>query len=451
MISLTQGTMTRSATLVALVVLAAGLPPLAAQEVMTRGEQVISVAKGKSALVRHDGLARVTIADPAIAEPVVLSPTELLINGRAIGTTTLIVWRTTGEPVLSTVEVVADVEGISRQIASLFPGVDVQVTAVGNNVIISGVVPDPTLARRVIEIAKASGATVVNNLQGPSAAQILLQVRIAEVSQRAVQSMSTAIGMLNPQRLPNAGHNVPLAPHPPHYTLPHTGGSDVDLRLESLSDGLVRLFLMGANDSLDVIIKALRGQGEFRSLAEPNLLSLEGQEASFLAGGEFPFPVVQGTTGTVTIVWKEFGVRLKFTPNVTTTGAIRLLVEPEVSALDFANGLTFGGFRVPSVLTRRAKTEVELGQGQHLAIAGLVDNTITDNVTKIPFLGDIPILGAFFRSKDAQQNKSELLVIVTPRVVLPSDTPPPVPTGEPDTWNWMRGFKETPTSRPQQN
>jgi pilus assembly protein CpaC len=418
--------MTKSAVVLAALCLAVAVLPVSGQEVLTRGQEVISVAKGKSALVTQtQGLQRVAVGDPAIAEAVVVSPTELLVNGREIGSTTIIMWSQRGQVTLSSVEVVPDVEGISRQIAGLFPGADVRVAAAGRNVVLSGATQDPTLIRRIIDIAKTSGANVIPNFQAPSAAQVLLQVRFAEVTRSAALRLSTAIGTLNPQRLqPNQD----------------------DKRIETLSDGLVRLFLMGANDSLDILLRALRQNGQFRSLAEPNLLTLEGQEASFLAGGEFPFPVVQGTTGTVTIVWKEFGVRLTFTPNVTATGAIRLVVEPEVSSLDFANALSFGGFRIPSVLTRRAKTQVELAQGQHLAIAGLVDNSLTDNVTKIPLLGDIPILGTFFRSKDAQQNRTELLVIVTPRVVQPTDTMPRLPTGETDTWKWMRGMRQSTPS-----
>jgi pilus assembly protein CpaC len=206
---------------------------------------------------------------------------------------------------------------------------------------------------------------------------------------------------------------------------------------------------MGDNTSLKATIQALKTRGEFRSLAEPNLLALEGQEASFLAGGEFPFPMLQGSTGGgVTIMWKEFGIRLNFTPYVTNTGSIRLAVEPEVSSLDFANGLTISGFQIPSILTRRARTEVELRPGQHLAIAGLMDNSILSKVDKIPILGDIPILGAFFRSKDAKQNRTELLVIVTPHIVHPLETAPEIPTGEPDDWKWMRGLRPQDLTKP---
>jgi pilus assembly protein CpaC len=398
---------------------------LRGQRVQTESEQVIAVAKGKSALTRHTmPLQRVTVADPEIAEPVVVSPRELLINGKAIGTTSLIVWDEAGQATIYTVEVTADAAQIERQLRLLFPSTELVVTASGNNVILTGQVRDASVARRAVEIAGSSGATVVNNLAAPTAEQILLHVRFAEVSRTAAQQIGSSISAFNVGRL-------------------DPGADGVDRTIEiSLSEGLVRLFLVGDNTSLEATISALKARGEFRSLAEPNLMALEGQAASFLAGGEFPFPVIQGANnGGMTIVWKEFGIRLNFVPNVTNTGSIRLTVEPEVSSLDFANGLTISGFRIPSILSRRARTQVELRPGQHLAIAGLLDNSILSKVEKIPLLGDIPILGALFRSKDAKQNRTELLVIVTPHIVHPLDAAPPLPTGEPEDWNWMRGLR----------
>jgi pilus assembly protein CpaC len=172
-------------------------------------------------------------------------------------------------------------------------------------------------------------------------------------------------------------------------------------------------------------------------------MTLPGREASFLAGGEFPYPAVQGGGGNnaVSIVFKEFGIRLKFTPTITRSGSIRLKVLPEVSSLDFSNPLVFGGFTIPSLLTRRAETEVEMQNGQYLAIAGLVDNRLANNATKVPVLGDIPILGQFFRSKDARQNRTELLVLVSPKLVQPSNTPALLPTGEPATWGFKGDMK----------
>jgi pilus assembly protein CpaC len=405
------------------------------QRILTESQQVITVAKGKSALTVHNTpLQRVTVADPEIADPVIVSARELVVNGKAIGTTSMIVWGEGGQTTLYTVEVTADAAQIERQLRFLFPQTELGVLASGNNVILTGQVRDATIARRAVEVAKSSGAQVVNNLAAPSAEQILLQVRFAEVSRTGALKLGANLKSVN------SGRRVP-------------GADGVNPTIgTTLSEGLVKLFLSGDNTSLLAEIEAMKSRGEFRSLAEPNLLALEGQEASFLAGGEFPFPVLQGGDGgRVTVVWKEFGIRLKFVPHVTNTGSIRLAVEPEVSSLDFANGLTISGYRLPAILSRRAKTEVELRPGQFLAIAGLMDNTMLNNVQKIPLLGDLPVLGALFRSKEAKQNRTELLVIVTPHLVHPTETAPPLPTGEPESWNWMRGLRPQdlpPTNRP---
>jgi pilus assembly protein CpaC len=218
-----------------------------------------------------------------------------------------------------------------------------------------------------------------------------------------------------------------------------------DLDINTLAGGMVELFLLGDNGAgLDAFIRLLKSRGEFRSLAEPNLVTLEGEEASFLAGGEFPFPIVQGgNSNQVTIQWKEFGIRLNFTPHVTNDGRIRLNLAPEVSSLDFGNGLQFAGFVIPSLLTRRAETDVELNPGEHLAIAGLLDNQQEISKDKIPLLGDLPIIGTFFSQNEERNRQTELLVIVTPYVVEPTDRRPELPTGEPVEWDRPDIFNDT--------
>jgi pilus assembly protein CpaC len=210
----------------------------------------------------------------------------------------------------------------------------------------------------------------------------------------------------------------------------------------------VELSLINSDAHVRALIRAYQETGDFKTLAEPTLLALDGQEASFLAGGEFPFPTVQGAqnSNAVSIEWREFGVRLNFIPSVTNIGNIRLDIAPEVSALDFANGLTISGFEMPSILSRRAATQVELREGQSLAIAGLLDRHIQESMRKLPILGSIPILGWLFRSTDERQQMNELLVIVTPRIVEPSDVPPELPTGDPDNWEWKGWLPPPPDS-----
>ena len=412
-----------------LLVLALIADPAAAQ--VGAQQQVLTLARGSSELVvLPNDIARISIGDPEVADAVAVSPREVLVNAGNLGTTTLIVWDVNENRRFYTVEVTPNVAALERQLAALFPGENINVIASGGALILSGTVSNAGIARRAVEIATATGATVLDNLITPAAQQILLQVRFAEVSRTAATQIASALSGRNLDELEEV----------------------TDWTVETLSDGLVRLFLLGNGAEFNAVIQALKSNGTFRSLAEPNLVALEGQEASFLAGGEFPFPVPQGgTTNAVTIQFREFGVRLRFTPRITVGGDILLTVAPEVSSLDFANGVRFSGFEIPSLLTRRAETSVVLREGQTFAIAGLMDQSILDNTDRIPFLGSIPILGAFFRNRDARQNQTELLVLVTPRLVQPSDTPPPLPTGEPDSWDWdrrLRGQQGGPVVRP---
>ena len=403
------------------------------QRVVRSPEQVVSVSKGASALlVNSTTIQRFSIGDPAVAEAVVVSPTEVLINGKTLGTTSLFLWDNSGAIRLYSVEVTADAPGLQRYLSSVLAGETIDVIASGNVVTLSGQVRDASVANRAVEIAKGSGATIVDNLTTPEAVQVLLKVRFAEVNKSAIKEFRSQLATLNPHRL-DARDDY----NPGWVGSSNTGEGG------GFADGVVDFGLFNANASIEVLIRFLTSKGMLKSLAEPNLIALPGREASFLAGGEFPYPAVQGggANNAVSIVFKEFGIRLRFTPTITRGGSIRLKVAPEVSALDFSNPLVFGGFTIPSLLTRRAETEVEMKNGQYLAIAGLVDNTMTDNSTKIPILGDIPILGQFFRSKDARQRRTELLVLVSPKLVLPSDTPALLPTGEPASWKWSGQMK----------
>jgi pilus assembly protein CpaC len=426
----TKRSRTRSISAVWLaLVLAVLAAPVAAQQVMTQPARVVSVARGTSALITTVAPAeRVALGDPNIADAIVISPNEILVNGQQVGTTSLLVWDRTGRVSMYTLEVTPDIGGLERQIRSLFPDLPIRLSSAGEAVVVSGEVRDALAARRVLDIVRASGARVINNLMAPSALQVLLHVRIAEVNRSAIQQLGSDLFLHNPHRY---GEVEELSV----------------LDIETLSSGLVRLFLLGDNGaSLDAVIRALRTRGDFRSLAEPNLVTLEGETATFLAGGEFPFPSVQsgaGASDRVTIEWKEFGVRLNFTPWVTNDGRVRLNVQPEVSSLDFANGLQFAGYIVPAILTRRASTEVELRPGQHLAIAGLLDNQQEATVSKIPLLGDLPIIGTFFSMRERRDRQTELLVIVTPHIVQPLDAAPAVPPGEPEDWQRHRRFDES--------
>jgi pilus assembly protein CpaC len=420
---------------VATALAAAPVHPLLAQRVVKQPEQVMSVSKGASALLVNGAkVQRFSLGDPEIAEVVAVSPNELVVNGRSLGTTSLFLWDETGTVKLYSIEVTADAPGLQRYLAAVLPGEQIDVNASGNTVTLSGQVRDASVANRAVEIAKGSGATIVDNLTTPDAVQVVLQVRFAEVNRSALEDIRSQLRTTNPQNLSDGGtwqgsSNVA----PGTFTSP----------AGSFQDGILELGLVSAGASLDVVLRALKTRGEFRSLSEPNLVALPGKEASFLAGGEFPYPSIQGGggAGAVAIQFREFGIKLKFTPTITRNGSVRLKVAPEVSSLDFGNALVFGGFTIPSLLTRRAETEVEMRDGQHLIIAGLMDNSWINNVSKIPILGDLPILGQFFRSKDARQRRTELLVLVTPKLIVPGSEPVALPTDEPSTWRWDKTMR----------
>lgn len=398
----------------------------------TLQEDVIIVPKGQSVLVTSaTPVARVSIGDPGVADADAVSPREVLVNAKALGTTTLIIWDAAGGRRTTTIEVTVNAAALERQFRTLFPGEGITVAATGGTVVVSGTARSPRSAALALQLARATGATVVDNLVSPASQQVLLQVRFAEVTRNALDELRTSISVTNADRARSLDRSV----------------------VETVSDELFRLMLFGGDAALAATIEAQRTRGDFRSLAEPNLLALDGAEASFLAGGEFPYPVLQGgdeTSTRVTIVFKEFGVRLNFTPQVTGAGNVRLRVSPEVSSLDFSNALRVSGFVIPSLLTRRASTEVELRDGETFAIAGLLNNTLLNNRGRIPWLGDIPILGGFFQSREKRETRTELLVLVTPRLVRASAEAPPVPTGEPETWRWSPPLRMQPAEpRPQ--
>jgi pilus assembly protein CpaC len=428
------------------VVSAAAAPRLVeAQRIVKSPQQVISLSKGASALVVNPAiLQRFAIGDPNVAEAVTVSPTEVLINGKAVGVTSLFLWDHSGTVQMYSIEVTADAAGLQRYLQAVLPGEQIDAVATGNIVTLSGQVRDASVAQRAVEIAKGSGATIVDNLTIPDATQVLLQVRFAEINRSATKEWRAGLRVINPQRASDAGDwlgGTGSARGPVNPANP------IASRIGDLADGVVEFGLFSNGSALEALIRALQSRGNFRSLAEPNIVALPGREASFLAGGEFPYPSIQGGGGNnaVAIVFKEFGIKLKFTPVIARNGSIRLKVAPEVSSLDFANALQFQGFTIPALLTRRAETEVEMRDGQHLSIAGLLDNSLIENTSKIPILGDLPILGQFFRSKDARQRRTELLVIVTPRLVQPTNVADPIPTEEPSTWQWDRYLK-TPDS-----
>lgn len=401
---------------------------------------VLRVPAGNSTVVTYPrNLGRVSVGDPSVADAVVVSAREVVVNGKAIGTTTLLAWTEAGGRRQHTVRVTPDVASLEADLRTFFPEEEIGVAAsAGNTVVLSGTVSDPAVAGKAVGLAGRLGedVNVLNNLKVPDPAQVLLQVRFAEVNRTALREYGARFLRLNPVD--------PLEEDQAAVTPESFSGAFPGNPTQSFSEA-VNFFLFERGTKVSAFIRALEQEGHFRSLAEPNLLTVPGDSASFLAGGEFPIPVVQAgaQAGGITVQFREFGIRLNFFPTITNSGAVRMRVAPEVSQLDFANALEVEGFRIPAISARRAETVVELREGQTFAIAGLLDSSLTRNVNKVPLLGDIPILGSLFRSKQIRQNRTELLVLVTPYLVQPTEAPPALPTGEPETWRWDESIPDT--------
>lgn len=401
------------------------------------------VAVGKSVLVDcARPVERIAIGSADLAEATAVSPSEIMINGKAPGETTLIVWQTGGGrqffnvKVLASNSVVTDrMEALRRELRMEFPGQPLRVNAEGGIIFLRGTVKDLDSSDRAVQIVSTAGK-VVNLLYvkvPPAEPQILLKVRFASLDR--TRNKQLGINVFSTGATNSIGSITTQQFSPP--TLSTTGSSTTPTTFNLSS--LLNLFIFRPDLNLGATIQALQTDGVLEILAEPNLLVANGKQGSFLAGGEYPYPVVQGTSGgggssAITVQFKEFGVRLNFIPTITPRGTIRLQVAPEVSNLDFANGLNISGFTVPALDSRKVKTEVELSEGQSFAIGGLMDNRETKNLSKIPFIGDIPVLGKFFQSITKTRTNNELIVIVTPEIVDPIPAGAPLPTLKyPDT------------------
>lgn len=384
----------------------------------------LRIVAGRSRVVATDfDIRRISITDPDVADATVVSPRELLVDGKAPGTISLIVW---GEAGRVHYELVVEpaVTVLEQRLRELFPGENVQVSVSDGAVILSGDASTNETMLRMGEIAAMSmpEQSIINMLRlpgGDGSQQVLLQVRVAEVNRRAVQELGLSLFATRDNFLARSSTQQFGAPN-------FSQGGDVG---DLVFSDFLNLFFFQRNEGIGGVLKALEQDGNLQSLAEPNLIAYNGKQASVLVGGEIPVPVVSGNTGNVSVQWKEFGVRLQFTPLIAGD-VIRLTVRPEVSALDFTNGITLSGFRIPALSTRYAETEVELRDGQSFAIAGLLNTMGQTDQSAIPLLSKIPIIGNIFRSRAQRREETELMVLVTPRLVRPlnPDEVPPLPT-----------------------
>ena len=398
----------------------------------------VYLTAGRSTVLSSDfDITRIAVTNPAVADATVVQPREVLIDGKAAGTISLILWGGGSSRLQYDVVVQQPVSELQQNLQNLFPGEDIHVSSNDESTILSGSVSSTNVMLRAGELAKANSSKkqVVNMLQVPGGSesqQVLLQVRFAEVNRRALQELGVSFFTSGNGKWNTWGRlSTQQFTAPDFANLQSTKtGSDVTSQSGQLTfSDYLNLFVLNAKYDVGAVLRALEQTGQFQSLAEPNLIAYNGQEASFLAGGEFPVPIVQGNNGGVTVQFKEFGIRLTFTPTIAGD-VIRLKVAPEVSALDFANGVSLGGFRIPALTTRRAQTDVELRDGQSFAIAGLLDNISQDDKSAIPLLSKLPIIGPLFKSKAERQEQTELMVLITPRLVraLDPDEVPPLPT-----------------------
>jgi pilus assembly protein CpaC len=407
------------------------LPP---QTQQSQGSAPLRVMVGKSLLINTtERLKRISVTDPAIAYAQPITPTQILVHGKTPGEVSLLIWDELERYRSFDLRVDVDVSACADEEKRVFPDEQITVTPSRSAIVLSGHVSTEDVSKRAAELASAYSPKVINVLTfGPVGAQeVLLQVKFAEVdrtvlSQLGINFIST--GATNTIGTVTTGQYGGFGPQQITPSTSTTAGAASTSTLTNV----LNLFVFRPDINFGAVIEALETKNLLQILSEPTLIAVNGKKASFLAGGQFPFPIVQPGNGftAVTISFKDFGVHLDFTPVIMPNGNIHLQVSPEVSTLDFSNALTISGFTVPALSTRKADTEFELQDGQSFVIAGLMDNRVTDIYNKIPGLGDIPILGNFFKSKSAQKSNSELMVLCTVHRVSPT-TEPPVPPKNP--------------------
>lgn len=387
----------------------------------------IDVLVGQSRVIEFDQeYERLSISDPKIAEVVPINYKQALVNGLTFGQVNLVAWAKRKLPtdpermVVFDIYVQVNLSLIDNQIKILFPKENIQLSQANNSVVLSGTVTKSELADQVQKIIEAAGLKVTNLLKAPimNAAQVQLQIRVAEVNRQILREVATAYGIGNsvvPAYISSGG--------------PGAGDGGIDIIKNIISAGAaatpgVNLLIGNPNGDAGILgfVKALHSRGAIRELAEPNLIAMHGKSASFLAGGEFPIPIVQSLNSgqtSVTILFKAFGIKLDFTPTIIDENHIRLDMEPEVSSPDYTYGIQLQGYSIPGLTIRRAKTSLELRDGQSFALAGLIDNKEQVNLSKIPLLADIPILGELFKSRRFQRNETELIFLATVKIVEP--------------------------------
>ncbi|WP_240334337.1 type II and III secretion system protein family protein [Sphingobium estronivorans] len=414
--------------LIALGLALAAATPMTAQAQMTAGEAslhagTLEVPLNKSQVVTADRpIAKAMVGNDEVADIMPITNRSVYVLGKKMGTTSLTLYDGSGR-VISVIDVSVgpDVLALSDQLRQLVPGEKIDTSISNDSVVLTGLVSNPAAADRAAMLAKAyAGDKVINLLSVGSSTQVMVEVRFAEVSRTAGKEIGVSgFGLSNNGKFDAVtGKGASLVPDP------DTGVGIMKLAEITNTFGIFRNVFNVGGTQIEAVLNALESRGLAKTLAQPTLIALSGEKASFLAGGEFPVPSVQSGGSTngntpITVQFKPFGVSLSFTPTVLGDRTINMIVEPEVSQIDSSASLTVGNITIPGLRTRRASTTLELRDGESFAIAGLLQKDFKTTVDQIPLLGSIPILGALFRSTNYQKGQTELLIVVTPHLVAP--------------------------------
>lgn len=406
---------------------------ISAPKALAQAADDVRVAVGKSVVIDYpEDIARISTSSPEVVDAVPATTREILLHGKSIGSASVVVWSKAGQRTFYNVNVEQNLEPLRRLIKDTFPNEDIRVQAARDAISITGRVSAQAIADRAALLATPLAKSVVNNLQivtAPVDKQIILRVRFAELNRSALSQFGANI--LSTGWLNTVGRTSTQAfPGPSIKELKaFTPSPGPFLASEWLVPDLLNVFLYRPDLDLGAFIKALQQENVLQILAEPNLVTTNGKEASFHVGGEFPVPVLQGgaNAGAVTVQFREYGIRLHFHPTITGNKTIKMHVKPEVSTIDIANGVTISGFTIPALASRKMETDIELNEGQSFVIGGLLDDRVTETLSKIPGLANIPILGALFKSRQEKKDKTELLVMVTPEITVPLNANDPKP------------------------
>jgi pilus assembly protein CpaC len=390
------------------------VPALTSALAQTSAED-LRLTVGKSVVIDYPSDVRqISTSDPAVVDASPVTTREVLLHGKGLGTATMIVWSKDGQRTFYNITVDANVEPLRRLLRDTFPNEEIKVQSSRDSISLVGRISSAQVAERATALAAPFGKSVVNSLQvagGPVDRQIILRVKFAELDRARASQFGVNIWALGAGNTFGAiGTGQPTRP-------------TYDDGKWTISDA-INIFAVRNDLNLAGFLQALQSESILQILAEPNLVTTNGKEASFLVGGEFPVPVLQGggNAGAITIMFREFGIRLLFTPVITDNKTIKMHLRQEVSTIDLANAVSFNGFTIPALSTRRAETDVELGQGQSFVVAGLVDNQESESWAKIPGLGNIPILGALFKSRETKKKRTELVMIVSPEITQPHNS-----------------------------